>query len=131
MSSVPKCPGCGRPIAAWKLDHCVYCGARFPAEFKQGLPAPDALKWVERPALTPEAARQLEMLKVLPSEPARRSRSLLVAASLASLPVFAIVFYMLHGLIARYSPAAALLVSVAGAGFLLYLVWSLMKHARG
>lgn len=119
------CPQCRRRIAAWRLDHCVYCGAVFPPDFKQGFAEPDALKWVERPALPPDAARQLEILKVIPLEKKRRSPTALLG--LLAIPVFAVLFYLLYRIIARYSASSAVLVSIAGAGFLAYLAWSLFK----
>ena len=47
----PRCPRCHRPLAAWRLNHCVYCGEAFPEDLKDGHAEPDALKWVERPGL--------------------------------------------------------------------------------
>jgi len=40
---LPSCPECGRRIAAWKKDHCVYCGTAFPPDFKQGFAEPEAV----------------------------------------------------------------------------------------
>ncbi len=128
--SAPACPRCHRRIAAWKLEHCVYCGAAFPPDLKEGFQEPEALKWVERPGLPPEAARQIELMKVAPFGAERRPRPLLAAASLLSLPVFAGIFYLLYALVARYSPSSATLVLVAGAGFLIYRVWTVFKAAR-
>ncbi|HYR46643.1 MAG TPA: hypothetical protein VER78_06525 [Thermoanaerobaculia bacterium] len=129
MSSSPEplCPNCGRRIAAWKMNHCVYCGATFPPDFKQGFAEPEALKWVERPAIPPEAAKQLEMLKVVRLDAAKKPRSLLLALGLLSVPVFAVLFYLLFALVRRYSAALAPLILLAGAGFLAYLVWTLKK----
>lgn len=107
----------------------MYCGTAFPAELKKGFPEPDTLKWVERPGIPPEAARQLELLKVIPDE-VRRPRSLLLAAALLSVPLFGAVFYMLHRLVARYSAAGSVLVLLAGGGFLAYLVWTLLRSSR-
>ena len=56
----PRCPRCHRPLAAWRLEHCVYCGEAFPAELKQGFEEPEALKWVERPALPADLNKKLE-----------------------------------------------------------------------
>ena len=124
-SSGPLCPQCHRRIAAWKLDHCVYCGAVFPADFREGFPEPEALKWVERPGLPADAARQLEMMKVIPLE--RKGRSPAMLLGLLSVPVFAVLFYLLYRIVARYSATSAMLVLVAGAGFIAYLFWSLRK----
>ena len=124
-SSGPLCPQCHRRIAAWRLDHCVYCGAVFPEDFREGFPAPDALKWVERPGLPADAARQLEMMKVIPIEKKGGSPAMLLG--LLSVPVFAVLFYLLYRIVARYSAGSAMLVLVAGAGFIGYLFWSLRK----
>jgi hypothetical protein len=124
-SSGPLCPQCHRRIAAWRLDHCVYCGAVFPADFREGFPEPPALKWVERPGLPADAARQLEMMKVIPIEKKGGSPAMLLG--LLSVPVFAVLFYLLYRIVARYSAGSAVLVLVAGAGFIGYLFWSLRK----
>ena len=124
-SSGPLCPQCHRRIAAWRLDHCVYCGAVFPEDFREGFPAPDALKWVERPGLPADAARQLEMMKVIPIEKKGGSPAMLLG--LLSVPVFAVLFYLLYRIVARYSAGSAMLVLVAGAGFIGYLFWSRRK----
>jgi hypothetical protein len=124
---LPDCPQCHRRIAAWKKDHCVYCGAAFPPDFKRGYEEPEALKWVDRPSISPDAARKLEMMKVVPLDGAARTRSLPSLVGLLSLPVFAILFYLLSSLLRRYSQAASALVLVAGAVFLGYLVWALKK----
>ena len=70
----PRCPKCRRPLAAWRLDHCVYCGEAFPAELKQGHEAPDGLKWVERPALPTDLSKKLELMKVVPIEAGQTDR---------------------------------------------------------
>ncbi len=127
--SVPSCPRCQRRIAAWKMDHCVYCGAPFPPELKEGFSEPEALKWIDRPRLPPEATRQLEMMKVV-SFDKKRPRSVLQVVTLLSLPVFAAVFYLSYLLLQRYIPGFAMLVLVAGAGVLAYLVWVLAKVSK-
>jgi hypothetical protein len=125
-SSGPLCPQCHRRVAAWRLDHCVYCGAAFPADFREGFTEPAALKWVERPALPADAARQLEVMKVIPLE--RKGRTPAVLLGLLSVPVFGVLFYLLYRIVARYSAPSAVLVLVAGAGFLGYLFWSLSRQ---
>lgn len=120
----PLCPRCRRRIAAWKLDHCVYCGESFPPDLREGFAEPEALKWVERPGIPPDAARQLELMKVIPMEKDAKPRSVLRLLTLISLPVFAVLFYLLYQILRRYSPAFSVLVLVGGAGFLAYLVWS-------
>jgi hypothetical protein len=128
--SLPRCPTCDRRIAAWKKDYCVYCGAAFPPDWKQGLEEPEGLKWIERPGISPDAARKLEMMKVVPLDGARSSRSLPMVIGLLSLPIFAVLFYLLSTLLRRYSPAAAAIVLVLGVGFLAYFAWSLRKLRR-
>lgn len=127
---MPACPQCGRRIAAWKKEHCVYCGAPFPPDFKQGFEEPETLKWVDRPAISPDAARKLEMMKVVPLEGTARTRSLPALVGLLSLPIFAVLFYLVSSLLRRYSPAASAGVLIAGAGFLAYLVWTLRRSRR-
>ena len=119
----PRCPKCRRPLAAWRLDHCVYCGEAFPAELKQGHEAPDGLKWVERPALPTDLSKKLELMKVVPIEAGRKSRSLVTIIGLLSLPIFAAIFYLLYTMVRRMSPGTSLVVLLAGAGFVAYLAW--------
>ncbi len=127
---LPACPKCGRRIAAWKMEHCVYCGAAFPAELKQGVPEPEALKWVERPQITPEAARQLEMMKFVPMDGKKPARSAAAVFTLLSIPVFGVVFYLLYALVRRSFPSSAVLVLLAGAVFIGYLLWAAFRPAR-
>jgi hypothetical protein len=127
---MPACPNCGRRIAAWKKEHCVYCGAAFPPGLKDGFEEPEALKWVDRPAIPPDAARKLEMMKVLPLEGTARARSLPAWIGLLSLPVFAVLFYMLYSLVRRYMPGAAGIVLAVEAGILGYLAWTFYRARR-
>ncbi len=108
----------------------MYCGAAFPADFKQGYDEPEALKWVDRPAIPPDAARKLEMMKVMPLDGGGKGRSVATVVGLLSLPIFAALFYLLSSLVRRYSPAAASAVLVGGAAFLGYLVWTIQKSRR-
>jgi hypothetical protein len=126
----PLCPQCGRRIAAWKREHCVYCGAAFPPGFKDGLAEPEGLKWVERPAIPPEAARKLEMMKVVPLEGRATRRSLPVWIGLVSLPIFAVVFFLLYSLLRRYMPGAAGLLLFVEAAILAYLGWTFYRASR-
>ncbi|HEY7113198.1 MAG TPA: hypothetical protein VIA45_09740 [Thermoanaerobaculia bacterium] len=123
----PLCPRCRRRVAAWRLDHCVYCGEPFPEGFRDGFEEPAALQWIDRPGVPPEASKQLEMLKVVPFEKSPRSRSFSAIFALLSLPVFAVIFYLLYGLVARTSPASAVLIVLAGLAFLGYLAWSFLR----
>jgi hypothetical protein len=126
----PVCPNCARRIAAWRKEHCVYCGAVFPPGFKDGFEEPEALKWVDRPAIPPDAARKLEMMKVVPLEGAARGRSLPAWIGLLSLPVFAVLFYMLYALVRRYMPGASGIVVAVEAGILGYLAWVFYRARR-
>lgn len=132
MSSAagPLCPRCRRRVAAWKLDHCVYCGERFPEGFRDGFEEPPALRWVERPDVPPEATRQLEMMKVVSFDKAPKARTVGVWFGLLSLPIFAAIFYLLYGLVSRASPTAGGLVVAAGLGFLAFLAWTFLRSRR-
>jgi len=111
------------------MDHCVYCGAVFPPDFKQGVQEPEALKWIERPTIPAAAARQLEMMKVVPLDRDTRPRSLAKGLALISLPLFGGIFLLLYLLLQRYSAGIAVLVLVVAAVFLVYLVWSVFRSA--
>jgi hypothetical protein len=88
------------------------------------------LKWVDRPAIPPDAARKLEMMKVVPLEGAARGRSLPAWIGLLSLPVFAVLFYMLYALVRRYMPGASGIVVAVEAGILGYLAWVFYRARR-
>jgi hypothetical protein len=127
----PRCPRCGRPLAAWRLPHCVYCGETFPADLKEGFEAPEAVKWIDRPPIPQDAARQLELLKVLPWEPKKKrpGRALLFAAGF-SVAAFAAIFVLLFLILRRQMPALAIPVVVLGIGFIGYLVWVFFRARR-
>ena len=72
----PLCPRCRRKLAAWRLDHCVYCGETLPAGLKEAHEAPAGLQWVERPPLPTDLSKKLELMKVVPIEARRKSRPL-------------------------------------------------------
>src|SRR5205823_3698567 len=74
-SAGPRCPRCGRPLAAWRLQHCLYCGETLPSQLKEGFQPPEALKWVERPELPAEVSKTFAMMKLVPSTGARKTRS--------------------------------------------------------
>jgi hypothetical protein len=97
---------------------------------KEAFPAPEALKFVDRPSLPPDAARQLELMKVVPFTKEKGPRSVFVLAILLALPAFGAIFFMLYRIVTRYAPSIAILVLVAGAGFLGYLGFTLYKGAR-
>ena len=133
MSSAPagpRCPRCHRPLAAWRLNHCIYCGELFPADLKHGHEAPDALKWVERPALPVDVSKKLEMMKVVPSQAPRKSRSFMAMAGLVSIPIFGAIFYLTYTMLRRLSPTSSLLVLVGGIGVVAYLGWIFYKARK-
>jgi hypothetical protein len=125
----PLCPRCRRKLAAWKLDHCVYCGETFPADLKEGFEAPTGLQWVERPALPTDLSKKLELMKI-PLGTRPRARSLVTTIGIVSVPIFGTIFYLLYTMIRRLSPGAALLVLAGGAGFLGYLVWIFARASK-
>lgn len=124
----PLCPKCRRRIAAWKLDHCVYCGEVFPSDLREGFSEPEALKWVERPAIPAEAARQLEMLKIVPMQGDRKARSVVRGLALLSAPVLGVLLYMLWSVSGRVMPGW--IVVMIGVGVIGYVVWSLSRAGR-
>jgi hypothetical protein len=126
----PRCPRCRRPLAAWRLNHCVYCGEAFPPELKEGFAEPEALKWIERPALPADVSKKLEMMKVVPIEGRKRSRSIVTIVGIVSVPIIAILFYMTWALLRQMSPTASLLILVAGVGVIAYLIWTFAKARR-
>jgi threonine/homoserine/homoserine lactone efflux protein len=85
---------------------------------------------VQRPTVPPEATRQLELMKVVDFDKEPQSRSVGAVFGLLSLPIFAVVFFLLYRLVARTQPTAAVLILVAGLGFLGYLVWTFLR-SRG
>ena len=60
---------------------------------------------------------------------APRTRSLPMVVGLLSLPIFAVLFYLLSSVLRRYSAVASTTVLAAGVGFLGYLIWSLRRSA--
>ncbi len=127
----PCCPRCRRPIAAWRLPHCVYCGESFPPDLKEGYAEPEAVKWIERPAIPRDAARQLELLKVLPWEGKRKppGRALVFVAGL-SVAAFTGIFVLLFLLLRRQMPSLAVPVILVGVAFIGYLVWIFSRAHR-
>lgn len=124
----PRCPRCRRPLAAWRLDHCIYCGEAFPADLKQGHSEPEALKWVERPALPADVTKKLQLMKVVPSEKTRsKARNVVAIAALVSIPIVAVIFFLTYRMLQRFSPVAGFAVIVAGLGSIGYLAWIFNK----
>ena len=128
----PRCPRCHRPIAAWRLPHCVYCGESFPPDFKEGHSEPEGLKWVERPAIPSDAAKQLELMKVLPMDQKKggRSRPALLLAGGVSIGAFTLIFAILYVLLRRSAPSLAAFVLVMGTVFLGYLASVFLRAYR-
>ena len=126
----PLCPKCRRRVAAWRLDHCVYCGEKFPDGFRDGFAEPAALRWIERPDVPPEASKQLEMMKVVGFDRDAKSRPAGTWLALLSLPVFAVIFYLMYAVVSRRSPGTAVLVLLAGVVFVGYLGWSFFRGRR-
>ena len=112
------------------MDHCIYCGAAFPPDLKEGFAEPEALKWVDRPALPPDIAKQLEMMKVVPLDSPGKPRSVLARMAFLSIPAFTVIFYFLYQIVTRYVPSLGPVIVVFGAVFLLYLAWSLKKSMK-
>jgi hypothetical protein len=127
---LPACPNCHRSIAAWKKEHCVYCGAAFPPGFKEGFAEPATMKWVDRPPIPPDAARKLEMMKIIPLEGTTGARMLPVWIGIVALPVFAVLFYLLYTLVRRYMPGAGGIVLAVEVGILAYLAWVFYKARK-
>lgn len=133
MSSAPagpRCPRCHRRLAAWRLDHCVYCGEAFPADLKQGFAEPEALKYVERPPLPADVSKKLEMMKVVPSQAPRKSKNFLAIAGLVAIPIFGAIFYLTYTMLRQLSPTSSILILVAGIGVVAYLVWIFSRARR-
>ena len=123
----PVCPKCRRRLAAWRLDHCVYCGEKFPQNIREGFTEPEALKYVERPDVPTDAAKQLEMLKHVELGAARKPRTVGAALTLLTLPVFIGIFYLLYRLVLRTFPSAGFLVVVAGVVLVGYVAWTVAR----
>jgi hypothetical protein len=112
------------------MDHCVYCGEDFPADLKAGFEAPSGLRWVDRPALPTDLSKKLELMKVVPIESRRKSRSLVTIVGVLSVPIFGAIFYLLYTMVRSLSPGTGMLVLAGGAGFVAYLVWIFARAAR-
>lgn len=108
----------------------MYCGESFPPDLREGFQEPETLKWIDRPAIPKDAARQLEVMKVLPWEGAKKPRPMLVAAAGFSFLLFATIFVLLFLLMRRTMPSIGILVLIAGALFLGYLVTAFLRAYR-
>ena len=126
----PVCPRCRRKLAAWKLDHCIYCGEKFPGNLREGFAEPESLKFVERPQVSPEAAKQLEMLKYVEigaTAKGGRKRIGLFLVGLA-LPVLFGLFYMFYRVLSRWLPSTAgLIVGAIGLLVLGAVGWAVAR----
>ena len=126
----PRCPRCNRTLAAWRLAHCVYCGEAFPPGLKEGFQEPEALKWIERPAIPIDAARQLEVMKILPWEAKKKPSPALLLAAGFSFALFATIFVLLFRVMRRSMPSIGILVLIVGVLFLGYLVTAFRRAYR-
>lgn len=126
----PVCPHCRRKLAAWRLDHCVYCGEKFPENIREGFTEPEALKFVQRPEVPPDAAKQLEMMKYVTIGAEKKPRALGTALALLTLPVFLGIFYLLYRLVSRALPQAGIVVIGLALVFLGYIGWTVAKGSR-
>jgi hypothetical protein len=126
----PRCPSCSRPVAAWRLAHCVYCGENFPPDLKEGHEAPEALKWIERPAIPIDAARQLELMKVLPWEAKKKPKPALLFIAGLSFAAFVTIFVLLYRIANRYMHSFSFFVLIIGAIFVGYLTWAFARAYR-
>jgi hypothetical protein len=109
----------------------VYCGEAIPAELKQGFAEPEALKWVDRPALPADVNKKLEMMRVVPMDTAKKSsRSLITVVGIVSVPIFIAIFYLTWMLLRRISPVSGFLIVGAGVMVIGYLVWTFMKARK-
>lgn len=126
----PVCPRCRRKLAAWRLDHCVYCGEKFPENIREGFTEPEALKFVQRPDVPPDAAKQLEMMKYVAIGAEKKPKALGAAFALLTLPVFLGIFYLLYRLVSRALPQAGIVVIALALLFLGYIGWTVAKASR-
>ncbi len=109
----------------------MYCGETFPPDLKEGFQEPEALKWVERPAIPIDAARQLEVMKVLPWEAKKKSlHPALLFLGGFSFAAFAAIFVMLFLMMRNSMPSIGILVLIVGAVFLGYLVMAFRRLYR-
>jgi hypothetical protein len=69
-------------------------------------------------------------MKVLPSEKPSKSRTILFAMGLVTIPVFAILFYLMYSILSRYSPGSAWVVGLAALAFFGYLGWMTMRGKK-
>jgi threonine/homoserine/homoserine lactone efflux protein len=99
---------------------------------KEGHAEPDALKWVERPSIPSDAAKQLEMMKFFPGEATKspRSKPILLGVGAVSLVAFAVIFGLLYLILRRSAPSFGAFVLVLGTGFLAYLGWVFLRAYR-
>ena len=70
------------------------------------------------------------MMKVVPIEARKKSRSIVTIVGIVSVPIIAILFYMTWALMRQMSPTSSLLILVAGVGVIAYLIWTFAKARR-
>ena len=123
----PRCPRCQRPLAAWRLGHCIYCGEAIPPELKAGFAEPEGLKWVERPALPTDVSKKLEMMRIVPTEPPRKMRVAWAVAAGVALPLLIAIFYLAYMLLRQLSPVSSTLILIVGIGGVGYLAYTFLR----
>ena len=123
----PRCPRCHRPLAAWRLGHCIYCGEPIPAELKEGHAEPEGLKWVERPEVPPDLSKKLEVMRITSVGPPRKTRVAWAVAAGVAFPLLIGVFYLAYSLLQRLSPISSVLVVLVGLGGAGYLAVAFLK----
>jgi hypothetical protein len=126
----PVCPRCRRKLAAWLLDHCVYCGEKFPEDIREGFNDPEALKFLQRPDVSPDAAKQLEMMKWVETGSEKKPRAIGAAFALLTLPVFLVIFYLLYRLLSRASLMGGTVVIVVALVFFGYVGWRATRGSQ-
>jgi hypothetical protein len=112
------------------MNHCLYCGETLPQDLKEGHAPPEGLKWVERPDIPPDASKTLAMMKAVPSVESGKPRSWIVVAGAVSVPVLAVLVYLVSTLARRVWPGSSGFVLVLGAAAIGYVGWSFWRGVR-
>ena len=91
---------------------------------------PEALKWVERPAVPADLNKKLELMRFVPMETKKKSRSLVTFVGAVSVPIFVVIFYLMWKLLRQLSPMSGLMIMGAGVMVIGYLVWTFVKARK-